>query len=108
MLYIIIACSLLVAACLYLVLSPFFGRGVLAAIAEAEKGLALKQVYESVNELEMDALMNKISADDFHSLKESYYRLAAETIKEKHEVDDDIRDALHLIRSKARTTETSQ
>ncbi|WP_409270974.1 hypothetical protein V1499_16575 [Neobacillus sp. SCS-31] len=108
MLYIIIACSLLVAACLYLVLVPFFGRGGLAAIAETETGLELKHVYESVNELEMDALMNKISADDFHSLKESYYRLAAETIKEKHEVDDDIRDALNLIRSKAGTADTGQ
>ncbi|WP_053367447.1 hypothetical protein [Bacillus sp. FJAT-27245] len=108
MLYIITISALLVSACLYLVIAPFFGGDRLAATAETEKGLELKQVYEAVNEFEMDVLMNKISAEDFNILKESYYRLAAETIEEKREVDEDIRKALAFIRSKANTADAGQ
>lgn len=107
MLYIIIVCTLLVAACLYFVLAPFFDKGRTAMqLIESEKGFDMKQVYEAVNELEMDALMNKISAEDFTSLKESYYRFAAESIQEKASVDNDIREALSLIRAETKTAET--
>lgn len=109
MLYIIIVCTLLVAACLYFVLAPFFNKeGTTVQSLENEKSIHMKQVYEAVNELEMDALMNKISAEDFIRLKKSYYQIAAENIQQKADVDNDIREALSLIRAEAKKAETGR
>ncbi|RHW40812.1 hypothetical protein D1B31_11530 [Neobacillus notoginsengisoli] len=99
MLFIIIACALLVAACLYFVIHPFFAKGMAAAADVREKGLDMESVYEAVNELEMDALMGKISREDFDSMKETYYRLAAQTVQQKTTVDEEILAALHTIRA---------
>ena len=49
---------------------------------EGEK-LTLEQVYNAVNEVEMDFLMKKITREDFEKLKENYQLLAAEMLKEE-------------------------
>ncbi|RDU36141.1 hypothetical protein DRW41_14000 [Neobacillus piezotolerans] len=108
MLSIILVCALLVAACLYLILAPFFGGRQPEQANGSEEGLDMKLVYEAVNELEMDALMGKISFDDFKKTKEAYYRAAAESIHEKRNVDGDILEALDTIRSEAKTAITGK
>ncbi|WP_043934050.1 hypothetical protein [Bacillus sp. EB01] len=104
MLFIILSSTLMIAVCLYLILSPFFTEKNAAPLFSKES-FDLESVYEAVNELEMDALMNKISAEDFGSLKDSYYRIAAEAIEQKNKADEDILEALKEIRREARQPE---
>ncbi|WP_059171460.1 hypothetical protein [Bacillus sp. FJAT-27445] len=102
MLYIIIVCVLLIAVCLYLVLHPLFAGAKDFQEAAIDQGLTMETVYEAVNELEMDVLMKKISSEDFQNLKESYYRLASDSIRGNSSVDRDIQEALELIRAEAK------
>ena len=81
----LIAGSLVILTCFYFIISPFFiGSEEHAAGTEnEEEKLTLDQVYDAVNELEMDYLMKKIKAEDFEKLKEQYQLLAAELLKEE-------------------------
>lgn len=81
----LIAGSLVILTCFYFIISPFFaGQDVqLARTENEEEKLTLDQVYGAVNELEMDYLMKKITADDFEKLKDQYQLLAAELMKEE-------------------------
>ncbi|CEG28267.1 hypothetical protein [Bacillus sp. B-jedd] len=103
MLIIIFLCALLVSACLFFILRPFFAKGQTTLPESTGEKVELETVYEAVNELEMDVLMGKISREDFDSLKKSYYHLAADSVQKEAGVDDDIQAALESIR--ARKTE---
>ncbi|OCA91439.1 hypothetical protein A8F94_06180 [Bacillus sp. FJAT-27225] len=104
MLVIILVCTAIIAVCLYLIIWPFFTVKHAAAAAGSDS-LDIESVYEAVNELEMDALMNKISDEDFNGLKDSYYRIAAEVIEKKTKADQDILAALEEIRSAKKQAE---
>ncbi len=79
------ASSVLIIACLYFVVSPFFsGRFETAAASGADdKPVRLEDIYEAVNELEMEYLMKKISEKDFLQLKEQYQMLAVQLMKQE-------------------------
>ncbi|MEW8970607.1 MAG: hypothetical protein AB2411_08275 [Mesobacillus sp.] len=77
--------SLVIITCFYFIISPFFSSGEVPAAGletESEK-LTLEQIYNAVNELEMDFLMKKITREDFEKLKENYQLLGAEILKEE-------------------------
>ncbi|WNF22149.1 hypothetical protein [Mesobacillus jeotgali] len=77
--------SLVIITCFYFIISPFFSAGEVPAAGletESEK-LTLEQIYNAVNELEMDFLMKKITREDFEKLKENYQLLGAEILKEE-------------------------
>jgi hypothetical protein len=79
----LIAGSLVILTCFYFIVSPFFTASDehAAGVVQDEEKLLLDQVYGAVNELEMDFLMKKITAEDFEKLKEQYQLLAAELLK---------------------------
>lgn len=77
--------SLVIITCFYFIISPFFSSGEVPAEGMETEGekLTLEQVYNAVNEVEMDFLMKKITREDFEKLKENYQLLAAEMLKEE-------------------------
>lgn len=79
----LIAGSLVILTCFYFIVSPFFTASDehAAGVVQDDEKLSLDQVYGAVNELEMDFLMKKITAEDFEKLKEQYQLLAAELSK---------------------------
>lgn len=81
----LISGSLVILTCFYFIISPFFtGSEKQGASPEKdEEKLTLDEVYGAVNELEMDYLMKKITAEDFEKLKEQYQLLAVELLKEE-------------------------
>ncbi|WP_210364843.1 hypothetical protein [Bacillus sp. REN3] len=79
----LIAGAIVILTCFYFIVSPFFTTAEKhseRAVVE-EETLTLDQIYSAVNELEMDYLMKKITAEDFGRLKEQYQLLAAELMK---------------------------
>jgi hypothetical protein len=79
----LIAGSLVILTCFYFIVSPFFSNTAekTTGADKDEEKLTLDQVYGAVNELEMDYLMKKITAEDFEKLKNEYQLLAAELLK---------------------------
>lgn len=75
----LIASSVIILACLYFIVSPFFTEKGESQVllANGEEGLSLEAVYGAVNELEMDYLMKKVKEQDYIKLKEQYQILAA-------------------------------
>lgn len=79
------ASSVIILTCLYFILSPFFlVKAENAGVHNPhEKSVILEDIYEAVNELEMDYLMKKITEKDFNQLKEQYQLLAANLMKQE-------------------------
>lgn len=83
----LIVSSVLILACLYFVISPFYLMKQEVALGnEYDQGLNIESVYEAVNELEMDYLMKKIKKEDFLQLKEQYQVLAQELMAEERQL----------------------
>lgn len=80
----LILSSIIILACLYFIISPFFSTKTKGAlmIDNEEETLTLEAVYGAVNELEMDYLMKKIKETDYKNLKEQYQLLAANLMKQ--------------------------
>lgn len=80
----LILSSIIILACFYFIVAPFFStKSKRAVIVEnEEETLSLEAVYGAVNELEMDYLMKKINETDYKSLKEQYQLLAATMMKQ--------------------------
>lgn len=81
----LIASSIIIIACIYFIVSPFFtvkAEGKNSNDISGEDVLPIEAVYGAVNELEMDYLMKKISEEDYLSLKEQYQLLAAGIMKQ--------------------------
>lgn len=80
----LIISSLIILACIYFILSPFF----LTKESDEEKGdesndeLTLEAIYRAVNELEMDYLMKKVNEEHYLKLKEEYQLLASKMMKQ--------------------------
>lgn len=81
----IIASSVMILICFYFIISPFFvKKGAWAGVKkEGGEQVSLDHLYKTVNELEMDYLMKKISEKDFYHLKEQYQALAAKIMKQE-------------------------
>ncbi|KKK38426.1 hypothetical protein WQ57_09585 [Mesobacillus campisalis] len=77
--------SAIILTCFYFIVTPFFSAQAKLAegVVEGDGRLTLDQVYDAVNELEMDYLMKKIKEKDFLQLKEQYQLLAAELMKQE-------------------------
>lgn len=80
----LILSSIIILACFYFIVSPFFSTKTKGAlmVENEEETLTLEEVYRAVNELEMDYLMKKIKDTDYKSLKEQYQLLAASMMKQ--------------------------
>ncbi len=81
---------LILAFCLYLVITPLLrpkqSTKPLEVLEEEFDEISLESVYATLNELEMDYNMQKLSDEDYQRLKSEYENLAAELIaKEKRQ-----------------------
>ncbi|WP_017755884.1 hypothetical protein [Calidifontibacillus oryziterrae] len=88
----IIASIILVLGCLYIVLSPLIGRnnGIgtdhdFSKVASDDQ-ISKQELYATLNEIEMDYKMNKLSEDDYKKMKKAYELMVAEIIskEQKH------------------------
>lgn len=80
---------LIVALCLYMVIVPLLKKKVAIKQVDVETEFddtSLKHIYATLNELEMDYNMQKLTDEDYGRLKSEYEKFAAELIaKEKRE-----------------------
>lgn len=81
---------LIVALILYLVINPFFSTDNDWESEEIEDDLeevSLEHLYVTINELEMEYNMGKVSKDDFLKLKNHYEALAVKKLKERSQLE---------------------
>ncbi|WP_139192801.1 hypothetical protein [Anaerobacillus arseniciselenatis] len=79
---------LILAFCLYLVITPLLrpkqATRSMESMEDEFDHISIESVYATLNELEMDYNMQKLSDEDYQRLKKDYEELAAEIIaKEK-------------------------
>ncbi|OIJ20404.1 hypothetical protein BKP45_09145 [Anaerobacillus alkalidiazotrophicus] len=82
-----IVALLITAFCLYLVISPLLRPKVemeAVTIVDDMDDISLKNIYATLNELEMDYHMQKLSDEDYTRLKVEYEKLAAEYISKEN------------------------
>lgn len=77
-LYLFIGAAIVI-SCFYFIIAPFFTseEKQVDYVEGNDSEQPLEMIYETVNELEMDYLMKKISKEDFESMKKRYQALAA-------------------------------
>ena len=81
-----IVSALIVGLVLYLVIHPFFSKQTSIVVKEWDKQLdhvTLEQVYATLNELEMEYNMGKLSAESYQSLIKQYEQMATQKLKEE-------------------------
>ncbi|WP_161568233.1 c-type cytochrome biogenesis protein CcmI [Anaerobacillus alkaliphilus] len=82
----IIVSVLIVAFCLYLVVTPLLREKdaqLPVEITDDTDEISIKSIYATLNELEMDYHMKKLSDEDYQKLKAQYERIAAELLEEQ-------------------------
>ncbi len=86
-LYLLIGAAIVI-SCFYFIIAPFFTseEKAVAYAKDNDSELPLEMIYETVNELEMDYLMKKISKEDFESMKKRYQALAAGYLNQESNV----------------------
>lgn len=86
-LYLFIGAAIVI-SCFYFIIAPFFtSEEKSVAYAQGnDSEMPLEMIYETVNELEMDYLMKKISKEDFESMKKRYQALAAGYLKQESDI----------------------
>ncbi|MBB5174801.1 hypothetical protein [Texcoconibacillus texcoconensis] len=81
-----IASILIIALCLYFILVPFFLTNKkldTVSIEDDTDQLTIEEVYATLNELEMEYNMKKLTDHEYKTLKKKYQRLAAKMMKEE-------------------------
>lgn len=84
----IITSVLIVAFCLYLVVTPLLKKREVSTAIELKDDtdeIQLKNIYATLNELEMDFHMQKLSEEDYKRSKAQYEKVAAEILEEEKE-----------------------
>ncbi|UTW70578.1 hypothetical protein KHA80_10340 [Anaerobacillus sp. HL2] len=79
---------LIVAFCLYLVVTPLLKKREVSTAIELKDDtdeIQLKNIYATLNELEMDFHMQKLSEEDYKRSKAQYEKVAAEILEEEKE-----------------------
>lgn len=87
-----IVSALIVGLCLYFILRPFFSKEAnlqTDAIVDDLEVLTLDQIYATLNELEMEFHMGKLSEQNYKNLKSQYEYMAAEKLKEEAYADEE-------------------
>lgn len=72
---------------LYLVLSPFFQSKTVSYanhMDDRSETIGKKNLYASLNEIEMDYLMKKLSDEDYLKLKKQYESLITKILRDEH------------------------
>lgn len=85
----IIASIMLIIGCLYLILMPFASKRALAMDNPAvfvDDKIKKEELYATLNEIEMDYKMNKLSLDDYQNMKKTYELEVATIIKNENEL----------------------
>lgn len=82
----IVLSIIIVAFSLYLVVTPLLRKNNIklpVEIKDDTEEISLKSVYATLNELEMDYHMQKLSEEDYHKLKNQYERQAVELLEKQ-------------------------
>lgn len=82
----IVTSVLIVAFCLYLVVTPLLKKKEATTAVELKDDtdqISLKNIYATLNELEMDFHMKKLSEEDYKNSKAQYEKIAAEVLEEE-------------------------
>lgn len=85
----IIASIMLVIGCIYFILLPLTTKKTLALdtpAAFADDKIKKEELYATLNEIEMDYKMNKLSEDDYVNMKKAYELEVAKIIKIENEI----------------------
>ncbi len=96
----IVLSLLILAFCLYLVVSPLLrnkDRQLHVELKDDTDEISLKSIYATLNELEMDYHMQKLSEADYQKLKDQYEHHAAQLLekqKQKKTKTNSINDSL--------------
>ncbi|MCT8136336.1 hypothetical protein H1D32_00165 [Anaerobacillus sp. CMMVII] len=89
---------LLVAFCLYIVVTPLLRKHntqLAVKMTDDTDEISLKSIYATLNELEMDFHMKKLSDEDYQKLKNQYEGYAAELLeKQKKKTSKTSNDSL--------------
>ncbi|QOY37425.1 hypothetical protein AWH56_007350 [Anaerobacillus isosaccharinicus] len=96
----IVLSIIIVAFSLYLVVTPLLRKDNIqlpVEIKDDTEDISIKNVYATLNELEMDYHMQKLSEEDYQKLKVQYERLAAELLEKdkkasKTDTDSAVKD----------------
>ncbi len=84
----IIASIMLVIGCLYFIWMPFTAKKASSAYNTAvfvDDKIKKEELYATLNEIEMDYKMNKLSLDDYQSMKKAYELEVATIIKNEND-----------------------
>ena len=90
-----IVSALIVGLCLYFILRPFFTKETSLRTNTIEndlEGFTLDQIYATLNELEMEFHMGKLSEQNYKHLKSQYEYMAAEKLKEEAYMDEESKE----------------
>lgn len=85
----IIASIMLVIGCLYFIWMPFTAKkasSVYKATVFVDDKIKKEELYATLNEIEMDYKMNKLSFDDYQNMKKAYELEVATIIKNENEL----------------------
>lgn len=80
----IISSIMLVLICIYFILSPFTIKGssvVKEGMNIMNDNVRKEELYATLNEIEMDFKMNKLSEEDYQAMKKAYELQVAEIMK---------------------------
>jgi hypothetical protein len=82
----IVLSLLIVAFSLYLVVTPLLRKNDIplpVTIKDDTEEISIQNIYATLNELEMDYHMKKLSDEDYEKLKAQYERYAAELLEKE-------------------------
>ncbi|WP_102345485.1 hypothetical protein [Bacillus sp. Marseille-P3661] len=89
----IIASALLVIGCLYIIFSPFMQRtvdNIDHQVMAFDDALTKKELYATLNEIEMDYKMHKLSEIDYRTMKSTYEKMVADIMKSETRITSKI------------------
>ncbi|MDX8364134.1 hypothetical protein [Cytobacillus sp. IB215665] len=87
----IITATLLVGVCSYLVISPLLSKKNVTfheSMIDEVDTIKKEEIFATLNELEMDYNMQKLSTEDYEKLKSNYEKMLLPIMAEETIVDD--------------------
>ncbi|NDI33825.1 hypothetical protein [Chengkuizengella sediminis] len=83
--------ALMIIGCLYMVLSPFFHQKILTNVdlkKSSDNEVIKKEFYATLNEIEMDYKMNKLSEYDYKQLKKEVELFFIELLRDEDQLSE--------------------
>ncbi|MFS1513695.1 hypothetical protein VQL36_14825 [Chengkuizengella sp. SCS-71B] len=88
---VLLTSALMIIGCLYMVLSPFFHQKIFTdgdLKKSSDNEVIKKEFYATLNELEMDYKMNKLSEYDYKHLKEEVELFFIELLRDEDQLPE--------------------